>query len=508
LDYIERANSGVIGVTGVRGAGKSALFKHVLQQCAGRFGRLEMTAPVAYERGTQSLMTLCRELAQRVIRDVEPALHGRPSTAVLAMRDLARRVPALLVLTLIVVILVGYGATRTYETYFNVQGSVISDTPFAFDQSYPQAVRIWPTNQIVREPPRFRETLTGLRDAESSVIEHVVADARRVLRLMQVKDERSSTNFIIGALLSPAATSGFTFAPVSTEILPPGLSMLAASWSLDAELVSQQALDLVGINFIREFYSLDTEDFRSLWDLYHDQQYSAQLTASDNFLDLLYFNYHVLGHELVINSSRTIFERFVCLDLIRGDLSLESRFAANTHSLRELLNDLEARHPSTQPSQDSKTEFARDTKKALVETATRRPTQFASLLLLDAWRRQPEGVFFTADDLGRLIVLLEEYLTLFPGTAQAIEAAETTDSSGGSTYDRWFQMGRAHWLTILIAAFLVLIYPTGRSAVLILRGLVNFRYVGLMRELNRFSATSHIPMRANYRRAGPCGASL
>jgi hypothetical protein len=255
LDYIERANSGVIGVTGVRGAGKSALFKHVLQQCAGRFGRLEMTAPVAYERGTQSLMTLCRELAQRVIRDVEPALHGRPSTAVLAMRDLARRVPALLVLTLIVVILVGYGATRTYETYFNVQGSVISDTPFAFDQSYPQAVRIWPTNQIVREPPRFRETLTGLRDAESSVIEHVVADARRVLRLMQVKDERSSTNFIIGALLSPAATSGFTFAPVSTEILPPGLSMLAASWSLNAELVSQQALDLVGINFIREFYS-------------------------------------------------------------------------------------------------------------------------------------------------------------------------------------------------------------------------------------------------------------
>jgi hypothetical protein len=469
LDYIERANSGVIGVTGVRGAGKSALFKHVLQQCAGRFGRLEMTAPVAYERGTQSLMTLCRELAQRVIRDVEPALQGRPSPAVRAVRDLARRVPALLVLTLFVAIFVGYGAAWTYERIFNLQtpdNLISADVPFIFDRSYPEAVRIWPTNEVIRDPPRLLDTFASLREAEASVIDKVVADARRVSRLMQAEDERSSTRFIVGTLLSPAANSGFTFAPVSTQALP-DLATFARSWSLDANEVIERASDVAASASLYR-YRLDD----------NGEAYAVPTQSVDQFVDVFYFNYHVMGHGSELAYHVSIIKRSLCLEFIRGDLSLESRFAANTHSLRSLLNDLQQRQPSAEP--------ARDEREASASATAPRPTQLASLLLLEAWRRQPEGVFFTAEDLGRLIVLLEEYLTLFPGTAQAIEVAEETEPSAGSIYDRWFQLGRAHWLTILITVLLVLIYPIGRSAVLILRGLVNFRYVGLMREAESF----------------------
>jgi len=113
-----------------------------------------------------------------------------------------------------------------------------------------------------------------------------------------------------------------------------------------------------------------------------------------------------------------------------------------------------------------------------------RPTQLASLLLLKAWQAHPEGLYFSAGDLEELIVLLDQYLTLLPGTAQAEAVAEATEAP--DLAKDWWQHALDHWLAIVVAVLLILIYPICRSTLLILRGLVNFRYVGLMREAEAF----------------------
>ena len=57
-NYVQRSTGAVVGITGLRGAGKTALLKHVLAQFRNRYAVVWMTAPVSRQEGFAFLMSV------------------------------------------------------------------------------------------------------------------------------------------------------------------------------------------------------------------------------------------------------------------------------------------------------------------------------------------------------------------------------------------------------------------------------------------------------------------
>ncbi len=73
---VERSDGGVFGVTGVRGAGKSALTRHVLSRLDPSYFTLEVTAPVRHDQDMGFFTALCRAVCRKTLDDLEPILYG------------------------------------------------------------------------------------------------------------------------------------------------------------------------------------------------------------------------------------------------------------------------------------------------------------------------------------------------------------------------------------------------------------------------------------------------
>lgn len=73
---VERADGGVFGITGVRGAGKSALTRHVLYRFNDQYFTLEVTAPVRHDQDMGFLIAVCRGVCGKVMTDLGPILNG------------------------------------------------------------------------------------------------------------------------------------------------------------------------------------------------------------------------------------------------------------------------------------------------------------------------------------------------------------------------------------------------------------------------------------------------
>lgn len=73
---IERSDGGVFGVTGLRGAGKSALTRHVLSKLEPSYFTLEVTAPVRHDQDMGFFIALCRAVCRKTLDDLSPILHG------------------------------------------------------------------------------------------------------------------------------------------------------------------------------------------------------------------------------------------------------------------------------------------------------------------------------------------------------------------------------------------------------------------------------------------------
>lgn len=73
---VERSDAGVFGVTGVRGAGKSALTRHVLAILAPRYFTLEVTAPVRHDPGIGFFMSICKAVCSKTLEALDPIVTG------------------------------------------------------------------------------------------------------------------------------------------------------------------------------------------------------------------------------------------------------------------------------------------------------------------------------------------------------------------------------------------------------------------------------------------------
>ena len=100
--FIHSSDGGVIGLTGLRGAGKSALLNKVVSQFDAPFFTLHITSPVRSGDRMEFFMMVCREVCSAVIKRVEDKIFNVEDTiASTARRGLWRRIRLIsLVLTL------------------------------------------------------------------------------------------------------------------------------------------------------------------------------------------------------------------------------------------------------------------------------------------------------------------------------------------------------------------------------------------------------------------------
>ena len=77
VSSIKRSDAGVFGVTGVRGAGKSALTRHVLSQLQDHYFVLELTAPVRHDTDMGFFISVCRSVCYKVLDDLAVILQGK-----------------------------------------------------------------------------------------------------------------------------------------------------------------------------------------------------------------------------------------------------------------------------------------------------------------------------------------------------------------------------------------------------------------------------------------------
>jgi hypothetical protein len=88
LAFISRSDGGVLGLTGVRGAGKSALIAYTLSQLKRRHFLLSMTAPVRHDPGIGFLSSVCRAVCRQVLDDLHPILYGEETDKVRAWTEI------------------------------------------------------------------------------------------------------------------------------------------------------------------------------------------------------------------------------------------------------------------------------------------------------------------------------------------------------------------------------------------------------------------------------------
>jgi hypothetical protein len=124
---IAQSDRGVIGVTGVRGTGKSALLEHVLATLKPYHFVLLVTAPIRNDGGIGFLSTVCRAVCRRVLDDMNRVLYGRQTDGYRARSEIARRVG----LSALVILLIASGALLLEQEM--TSRSVVTSKPAHLD---------------------------------------------------------------------------------------------------------------------------------------------------------------------------------------------------------------------------------------------------------------------------------------------------------------------------------------------------------------------------------------
>jgi len=98
ISSINRSDAGVYGVTGVRGAGKSALTRHVLAQLKEHYFVLEITAPARFDPNLSFIISVIRSICRKVLSDLEQILFGKESGDIIQLKRRFRNVTLIILL--------------------------------------------------------------------------------------------------------------------------------------------------------------------------------------------------------------------------------------------------------------------------------------------------------------------------------------------------------------------------------------------------------------------------
>lgn len=209
-NLIRSSDAGVIGITGVRGSGKSALLGYVLSKFKRQHCLLWMTAPVSHERGMAFLMSVCRALCNVVLREAEPILYGRTTERGQAMSEFLRRgrVAVLFSLLVAAVALITWRSeilsTLLGDSGIGALTFPTSDAPLPFPDRIRSSIDdndIYPTVSTSTSRSAFTQVL----GAERKVIGALLSKILLALNPAQSGSAPPAKGSVSGYLLSPIA---------------------------------------------------------------------------------------------------------------------------------------------------------------------------------------------------------------------------------------------------------------------------------------------------------------
>jgi hypothetical protein len=100
--FIETSDGGVIGLTGLRGAGKSALLHKVISDLQDRYFTMHITSPVHSSDRMEFFMMICREVCTKVINNIEEKVFRlKVSSSALAQKELLTSIKIILLLLIL-----------------------------------------------------------------------------------------------------------------------------------------------------------------------------------------------------------------------------------------------------------------------------------------------------------------------------------------------------------------------------------------------------------------------
>ena len=235
INYVRRSNGGVIGITGLRGAGKTALLNQVLAEFKGHFAVVWVTAPVSQQEGFGFLLSVCRTICRRAIDDVSPVLYGRPRAWQQAVEEFFQRSRGFIVISVLVI-----GAVWLVQTY-NTNQSELSALGKHSGLTQPRLVRIGSeivdATQVIRVrgviDNNFRRTFDQVVDAEQNAILGLIANIDKALTEGKNQQPTLSDEPLL-AIVPIVSKPGFSVVRVNSRVDGHRQLVRRSDWMVDS----------------------------------------------------------------------------------------------------------------------------------------------------------------------------------------------------------------------------------------------------------------------------------
>ncbi len=487
---VSHSNGGVIGITGVRGAGKSALLAKIRVRFLAQHCVAWTVAPVSH-RGHDDLsflLSVCRTVCQKTLDDAREVLYGRRNTLQQAGEEFLRRIRfPLVVLAIFVGLLVLLQGT-------GLQGAAL----FREKLSPPQTFRLGDTSihfNTNQTHDSFREAVS----AERLAIRRLVARIDAVLppEAKKQTDTSSSQSFAIVPLVGHR---GFDLVLGDSSSINPEIILKNHSWLADDVRERTHIANVE--NEMRYIDDLDIEEideevnFRKIRDYFsqlstrEDAGTATEAAVAFNQLQKLFHrqiggetgSFYNRGGARSGDLASSFESRLIALSMLRGYPGLELHLGAMTADLKAILNttNMGIQH-----------------------------TEWASIVLLAAYldritplldqnvalSKKNEAaikLFMDTDRLRRLRTVLMRYMEVLNGKTLTAGLADTDSTK--AVPSGFFENIPARideldvrfvwtFFGILLLALLPEIWRAGNF---VLRGLLNYQLLVLIRESNEF----------------------
>jgi len=486
-NLISNSNGGVVGITGVRGAGKSALLTKLKDRFNEHFCVVWTVAPVSHRGGDDLsfLMSVSRTLCQKVIDDLNDVLFGKRNTVQKAGEEFLRRIriPGVTLAVIVGGSLLLRGPGGETRDFF---GQPLP-TPTAFRMG---GERFELNSSVISAS--FQQAL----DAERLVIRRLTARINDVLpEEVDNQEEQASAKFF--AIVPLVQHRGFSLVSRDSPAINNDVMLDNHEWLAsdirdvrdyneirrEFILIDQISLldnQIYGIDKIAKLFILNNGDIVKFNQL--QKFFSRQIVGGTKSF------YESISNAKADSWLSPYFEsQLIGLSILRGYPGLELTLGAINSELRDILKP---GNPGIQNVEWASIVLLGTYLDAIdkIKSATANTDRSID---------PPSDLFISTDELRRLSEVLFRYLEVLDGKTLNAGIYDTVDADGTvpGFFDnfaaRLATMGALYTWILLTILILAIAPELWRAGNFVLRGLLNHKLLVLMRESDEFLEELH-----------------
>ncbi len=490
---ISRSNGGVIGITGLRGAGKSALLGATIDQFSTRYCTIWTVAPVSYQSEDQLsfLMSISRTICQKAIKDCENILYGRRGDVLRATEEFIRSIrPGLIIGALA---LVAFVATRDGGSNTNIPLLSARDTntlPFSSKFSWGNTTfelkEITSKSWLSNIETQFQQTVAAERKAIAALVHRIDSVVPRSVQLVDAAPVENADGAQF-AIVPIAERTGFDLIRGNENLIASGEFVKHHQW-LSPE-VSTPLSEVQVINIFDEgftFGGLFTE-IRPFQNIY--QSGNLHSLARHIQLQLMHIRL-ITGETGLLNYSFGVFSptgenHVLALAALRGHPNISLHLEAAAADMKSVLSPGRPGHPGVQPGELATVLLFAQYINALDAITNVRSTE-------DQKKKAVQDLFLSVSEISTLREILLRYFEILNGVTLNADVPDditiqaSPDGAATKAFKRLSAASRETLALLFLAFGIALLPEIWRWVNFILRGALNFKTLVLMRESSEF----------------------